>query len=663
MELVDRDGFARRGRFETPHGTLETPALLPVVHPEKSRQTVAPQELAETFGFRGVITSSYILRRVPELRERARAEGLHRFLEFPGVIMTDSGAFQQHSQGRVDATPAEMLEFQEAVGSDIATVLDEFVEPEASFEEARRGVETTLERAAEARRRRGDRLLAVPVQGGLFPELRSRSAEGSSPLADVLAVGGIVPLMEHYRYADLARVLLSARPHLAPERAVHLFGLGHPMLFALGALFGGDLFDSSSYHKFARRDTLLFPEGSLLLSEVREEICGCALCAKVPLTQLSGRPAPERERHLARHNLDQCVREMARVRQAIRDGEIWELAERRSTAHPALAAAMEVARGQPQVFAPVEPPSRRSFRVVLPGSRERPAVRRFHERLRGWRRGRPSLGLVGPRPLSPSALRNAPKLTEGLQGTFDVETPLGRVPLELTEIYPVGPLVAPEQFAGTTAATSFYPSASASKVEESGPSDPEEVARQWASRHAAGVMAWSYGWEAAEQLQAQGWRIVHSRHTGRLRQIYLGELQLFVVGNDGLPRPTFAGASWLHRTLPRPRLRVQAHPEAAPFVEQGRSLFSRHVVASDPTIVPDQEVLVVDQQDRLLAVGRSLLAAGEMGRMPKGVAVRPTAHARGRAEEEEASSEERPVPGSAPRGHAEISGELRRGSE
>lgn len=647
FEVLDRDGFGRRGRFETPHGVLETPALLPVVHPDPARQAVRPTELRDRFGFHGVITSSYILRRQPQLRERAVREGLHRLIDFPGTIMTDSGAFQQHGYGDLNATPEEMLAFQGEIGSDIATVLDLFIEPEASFEEASRGVETTLERAAAARQQRGEKLLAVPVQGGLHPELRARSAAGSSPIGDVLAVGGIVPLMERYRFGDLARVLAAARPHLAPERPVHLFGLGHPMLFAFGALFGGDLFDSSSYHKFAHRSTLMFPEGSLPLSQVEEEVCGCSLCEKVPLRKVHELGESEQEAHLSRHNLLQCALEISRVKQAIRDGELWELAERRSTGHPALAAAMEEARAHPDVFLPVEPPSRKAFRVVVPGSVHRPAVELFRRERATWLRGRGVAGHVPPRPLSPESLRNAP---DPHAGVWEVKTALGSVPLELSETYPTGPLVAPDGFAPREAwAPEEHPRegapptpapdpASAPSSAPSPASTPEERSTLWVRRHVEGILAWAYGWSAVERMPLSELRPVHSRSTRRLRQIYRGDQLLFVVGNDGLPRPTFAGGRLLREVLSPPRHRIVAHPDAVPFVSEGRSLFSRHVASCDPHLRPYDVVLVVDSDDRLLAAGRTLLASHELGRLRRGVAVRVISHARG--EGKDASREE-----------------------
>jgi 7-cyano-7-deazaguanine tRNA-ribosyltransferase len=100
FELIRRDGLARIGKLDTPHGPLETPALLPVVNPRLV--TVPPRELYDTFGFRALITNSYIIRNDPKLNVRAREEGLHAMLDFPGVVMTDSGTFQSHMYGEVE---------------------------------------------------------------------------------------------------------------------------------------------------------------------------------------------------------------------------------------------------------------------------------------------------------------------------------------------------------------------------------------------------------------------------------------------------------------------------------------------------------------------------------------------------------------------------------
>ena len=626
FELVARDGLARLGSLATPHGPIATPALLPVVHPDPSRQPIAPAEIRRRFGLSAVITSAYITSRTPPLRDRAEAEGIHGLLGFDGPVMTDSGAFQQHAYGSVEATPTGILGFQKRIGSDIATVLDIFVEPTASAAVAEAGVRTTEERAREAR---GlfDGLLAVPVQGGLHAELRSRSAAVASELGDVLAVGGVVPLMEQYRFADLARVLLAARPSLAPQGVVHLFGTGHPITFAFAALFGVDLFDSSAYLKFARRGQLAFPWGSVSVDDLREPICRCVLCDARPLTEVARLPAAERVTALAAHNLLTAAEEVARVRQAIRDGALWELVERRSAAHPALAAGLRSTVRGARVFLPAEPESRRSFRLAVATSALRPSALRFSARLRQWTDGRGPFRDIVRVPLRPEALRAIP--TEDASEhrlDWQVPTPFGPVPLELTELYPVGCAVGPDEF-GPTNGVEAAPTEPLDRVVEADRS--RDWSEAWTARQVDSLLDWQFGTDAVGALEAGSLRGERSSRTGRLRAIVRDGQRQFVLLNDAVPRPTWRGAARLHASVPFPRQRIVVDPDAAPFVEAGKSLFSKFVRAGDAGLSPGSSCLLVDPDDRLLAVGRLVMAAGDMGRVPRGVAVRVTAHARG----------------------------------
>jgi 7-cyano-7-deazaguanine tRNA-ribosyltransferase len=623
FELRERDGLARIGRLPTPHGTIETPALLPVVHPDPNRQTIAPSEIRSRFGLSALITSAYITWRTPALHEAAEANGIHGLLKFDGPVMTDSGAFQQHAYGRIEVSDEAIFSFQRRIGSDIATVLDVFVEPDAPLEEAERGVTTTTERARRARSL-SNGLLAVPVQGGLHAALRFRSAAEASETGDVLAVGGVVPLMEQYRFSDLARVLLGCRPGLAPGAAVHLFGTGHPMTFAFAALFGVDLFDSSSYHKFARRGALMFPDGTVPIDDIREPVCRCFLCHDLPLTEVARLPVAEREVKIAEHNLLQCAQEVAQVRQAIREGTLWELAERRATAHPALQAGLRTTVRGARAFIPTEPDSRPSFRTVGATSSLRPAVIRYLAQLARWKAGK---GPFRSRPrveLTPARLHEIP--SEGRDGTpvlWECPTPIGSVPLELTELYPVGCYLGLEEFESRV-------DREVVAVELDGLDfDPaRDFTAAWTERQTRSVLEWVHGREASQKLVEAGVAGERSARTGRLRGLTREGARLFTVGNDGIPRPTWIGGQLLHKLRPFPAQRIVADSDAAPFVMEGGSLFSKFVRGGDSSLVPGSSALVVDEDDRLLAVGRLVLAPPEMGRIARAVAVRVVAHAR-----------------------------------
>jgi len=142
FEVLERDGLARIGVLETGHGKVATPVLLPVVNP--NRPAIPPRDLARRFHAEILITNAYILRK-EGTREAVLTKGVHGFLDFPGAVMTDSGAFQSHVYGDVDVTNPQIIEFQRAIGSDLGTMLDRFSEPGHGHARAQADVEETVQ--------------------------------------------------------------------------------------------------------------------------------------------------------------------------------------------------------------------------------------------------------------------------------------------------------------------------------------------------------------------------------------------------------------------------------------------------------------------------------------------------------------------------------------
>ncbi|HID26508.1 MAG TPA: pseudouridine synthase [Methanosarcinales archaeon] len=111
-------------------------------------------------------------------------------------------------------------------------------------------------------------------------------------------------------------------------------------------------------------------------------------------------------------------------------------------------------------------------------------------------------------------------------------------------------------------------------------------------------------------------------NTKRVRQILLNGKRLATLrAKDGLFTLSIYGADRLHKHFPYPHLRVVMNKEASPFIAQGKTAFARHVVAVDPEIRAGEEVILVDENDKLLATGKTLLCASEMLSFKKGVAV------------------------------------------
>ena len=143
FEVREKDLLARIGRLRTKGGIIETPVFMPVINPAK--QAVKPRELYDDFGCRMVITNAYIIRK--NQSEAAKQRGVHSLLDFPGVIMTDSGAYQILAYGKVDVTPDEIIRFQEEVGTDVATILDVPTGWKVTREHAQYTVDETVRRA------------------------------------------------------------------------------------------------------------------------------------------------------------------------------------------------------------------------------------------------------------------------------------------------------------------------------------------------------------------------------------------------------------------------------------------------------------------------------------------------------------------------------------
>ncbi len=335
FEITARDGRGRLGRLHTAHGILETPALLPVINP--NIRTIEPREMWDRYGIGALITNSYIIWKHDSLKEVATKDGVHSLLDYPGVIMTDSGTFQAYIYGDVEVGVEEIVEFQNSIGVDIATMLDVFSRPDMTEEQVAQCVEETIQRAPASLAAAGSTMLNGPIQGGLFKHLRTQSAKGMGEYDFAIhPIGGIVPVMERHMYKDYAKIMLASIPHLPANRPVHMFGCGHPMLFPMSIALGADLFDSAAYALFARDGRLLTPWGTQKIGSLVEwpERMPC-VSAHTP-EEVRAMPKNEKTALLARYNLEVTLSELDRCKQAIRDGTLWRLAERRSHQHPAL---------------------------------------------------------------------------------------------------------------------------------------------------------------------------------------------------------------------------------------------------------------------------------------------------------------------------------------
>ncbi|QLG27786.1 tRNA guanosine(15) transglycosylase TgtA [Halorarum halophilum] len=428
FEVRAADVAGRIGELTVPRAgvTVETPALLPVINP--NLLTVEPERLASEFGAEILITNSYIIRNDEDLRERAEREGLHELLGFDGAIMTDSGSFQLAEYGEIDTTTREILTFQRDIGSDIGTPVDIPTPPDVPREEAEADLETTAEALADAAAVDvGDMLVNAPVQGATYPDLRERAGRAAAATGlDVFPVGAVVPMMNAYRYDDMVDAVAAAKRGLDVDCPVHLFGAGHPMMFAVAVALGCDLFDSAAYALYARDGRYLTVSGTEHLEDLEYLPCSCPICHEHSAEALRAAGTADRERLLAEHNLHVTFEEIRRVKQSIRDGDLLELVDQRARAHPAMLDGYRALLDHADQLEREDHASKGSFFAVSHESARRPEVLRHHERLDR---------LAVPDRLLLSEY-GAPSNHE-YDEVWRVVPPLGPFPRSLSETYPL----------------------------------------------------------------------------------------------------------------------------------------------------------------------------------------------------------------------------------
>ena len=343
----DTRSAARRGEMVTPHGTVQTPAFMPV-GTQGTVKGLTPERLRE-LGVEMILGNTYHLTLRPGHELIRHLGGLHRFMNWPGPILTDSGGFQIYSlgalrkitadgalfQSHIDGsrhmlTPERAVEIQEALGADVMMCLDECTPYPATWEQAEASLNLTLVWAArsQAARTREDQALFGIVQGGMHLPLRRRSVEALADIGfDGYALGGLSVGEEKDQMLGVVREI---GPLLPEGRPRYLMGVGTPEDIVNCVAYGIDMFDCVIPTRCARNG-LLFTNGEKVVikhARHREDpspldcLCDCYTCRHYSRAYL---------RHLYMageilamvlntiHNVRHYQRLMERIRQAIEE--------------------------------------------------------------------------------------------------------------------------------------------------------------------------------------------------------------------------------------------------------------------------------------------------------------------------------------------------------
>jgi 7-cyano-7-deazaguanine tRNA-ribosyltransferase len=525
-------------------------------------------------------------------------------------------------------------------------------------------VAVSLERARLSVPEKGDMMLAGTVQGGIYEDLREKSARELALLDfDVHPIGGVVPLMEQYRYSDMVRVVLASKKHLPPNRPVHLFGCGHPMLFAQAALLGCDLFDSASYAKFAESGRMLLSTGTIHLDQLEELPCECPVCSNTDAKELLKLDKPYRDLSLMKHNLYVSAAEMRRVRQAIRDGKLFELAVARSAGHPSLLEALSTMMRNSGLTVHSDPVGKSSSIMYQgPVTLHRSELITFHSRLieRYPYRTAERILLIphlGDRPFVdtlPKAVAEIRRRTHEHLLLFFV-TPLGAIPWELEHVHPAQQCVFPQSlraidldvasfrvrevldslnfnsgywFARDTATDKMgleiQEQYQLDRIDNLEPVEkiPIDDEANWAIRKLRALLAFQWNINPSNVKGAVNLEFVMSKSTGKIRYVKHDDEVLFtLVPTTGLFTPTFEGGLQLMKMKIDERYRIVISDEVSEFVARGKSALAKFVIHASPLLRAGEEVLVTDERGNLLGVGKALLNGGEMMAFSKGAAV------------------------------------------
>lgn len=653
FEIKYKDARGRSGILKTPHGKVQTPALMPVIHPGKQTLDVS------RYGADMVITNAYLIYKNQNLREVALDKGVHELINFKGPIMTDSGSFQLSLYGDIDVSNREIIEFQEGIGTDIGTSLDIPTPPFVSRVRAEREMKITIERAREALEVRDKLMLNSVVQGSTYPSLRAKCAKILGEMDfELHPIGAVVPLMESYQYSTLLNVVMSSVEHLPDPRPRHLMGAGHPMIFSFAVALGCDLFDSAAYILYAQDDRLMMPDGTYKLENLVEMPCSCPVCNNHHPEDLKEMKKEERTKLLAQHNLHISFAEIRQIRQAIADGNLWEMVERRARNHPYLLDALRNMKKYRHELEVYDPPYKKSaFFYSGAESLNRPEVYRHLGRLEKLPH-KDRLLLLPPteKPYSKhlneefesffsNTLNPDLKKTDDLQVAV-ADVPFTFIPLEIDDVYPLAQNESPqtidqdaEKFVREhlKAIIDTYSEVIISeKVMDAFdlwhemyvshenlmmvPPSSELVTDKQKVEYMAD---YQFGVGSGKALFDGDTDIVRSKKTGKIRHIYSGEELIATVrARDGVLVLGMEGARRLHDHLPYPNNRVVVNEDAEPFAREGKSIFAKFIIDCDINIQASEEVLVVNQDDELLAFGKSILNAREFMSFNTGQAVK-----------------------------------------
>ncbi len=355
FEVLARDGAARRGRLVTAHGVVETPAFMPV-GTAATVKAMTPEEVAAS-GAQILLGNTYHLMLRPGAERIAALGGLHRFMNWPHPILTDSGGFQVMSLGQLRKiaedgvtfrshldgsahllTPERSVAIQHLLGADVTMALDECTAFPAARADVERSMELSMRWAERSRaafvERPGHGIFGI-VQGGVHPDLRLEMTARLTELGfDGYAVGGLAVGEGQAMMLDILDLTVPALP---ADRPRYLMGVGKPADLVGAVRRGIDMFDCVLPTRSGRTAQAFTRGGPLNLRNARhaddpaplDRDCRCPACtgySRAYLHHLVRCGEILGAMLLTQHNLRYYADLMAEMRSAIELGALADFA-------------------------------------------------------------------------------------------------------------------------------------------------------------------------------------------------------------------------------------------------------------------------------------------------------------------------------------------------
>jgi len=346
----------------------------------------------------------------------------------------------------------------------------------------------------------------------------------------------------------------------------------------------------------------------------------------------------ERNLQLALHNLYVSFAEIKTIRTALTGGWLWELVEQRAAANPSLTDALRVLREPKHLrwLEHYEPTSKKSALFYTgPQTIHRPIIHRYHTRLFTRYEPLSKISVVFPEGTKPYSMFYSREIIDILKKknvNFVVDSYLGPVPFELDEMYPLAQSVFPEIIDQETrenvqqVVERFFKNKTVIRWDEYTAINEEKSLIKNINldmRRIIAVADMQFGRGASKVLLNGEITIIKSKRTRKIRNVICdGAHVISMRANDGLFTLKVDGGRRLHKGLKYPLLRVVVTDDAVPFIKEGKSVFGKFVKDCDPDLRPFDECLIVDKNDTLLAVGRTLLNRDEMLMFRHGMAVK-----------------------------------------